>query len=246
MQNTQIQKIKAKLIKLMKKEESSRELGNLQEAEAFSAKIQQLMIDYELEIQDIIDADKAESMQVDGELIDLNELTNRHESSWIVYLYNGVAIGNFCKVIIRDKISSLYINLIGSDMNREFTHFMANQLIPKLRTLARKSFKEYDGPDKRNTYIRSFLRGAADGIAIRLKDELKKQENSEKMDALVIQKDALVNEYIANKFGRLKDSRSRKSSSSAGYQSGYQSAKNVSINKGVKSGASVKSQALLG
>ena len=242
-----LERIKEKLRKLMRKEESARELGNLAEAEAFATKIQQMLINYELEIAEIKDSSDREILSIDEELIDCSLLTNRHESSWVVFLYDAAAKGNFCKVIITGGgISKLQIILIGNPINKEFTHYMVHQMLSKLRNLSRLSFKEYKGADKRNTYIRSFLRGASTGLGYRLLEELKNQSRMhEKTNAMVINKGAQLQDYMNKTRPNLGSSKARKTTSGAGYSNGYTAGKNVSINKGVASKGKVKEQRLL-
>ena len=228
--------IKLMLSKLMAKEESARKLGHLHEAEAFASKIQQLLLAYELSMDDI-QRNQAESTVVADEYFDTGKLTNRHESNWVAYLYAALAKPNFCKVIF-NRENQYGIFIVGTEMNREFLHYTAAQLIVKLRELSRKSFSEYEGPDKRNTYIRAFLKGATEGIKLRLwADRQQDIQKNDNVAALVVQKDRALNHYIDQKFGRLGTAKKRMGSSNDGFRQGVDAGKGVSINKGISRGA---------
>ena len=228
--------IKEKLKKLIAKEESARKLGNQAEAEAFAAKIQELLMQYELDINEL-KAHTAETTTVNQEWFDVSGLTGRNESDWVRHLYGACKRANFCEVIF-DANSQYHIYIVGTAMNRELLHFMCAQLVVKLRTLARDSFKKYEGPDKRNTYIRSFLKGACNGIRTKLNlDRYAQQQAHENIAALVIQKDRAVNNFVEQNFGRLGTHKPRVPGSAGGYAEGFERGKNVDIHKGVNRGA---------
>lgn len=231
---SEINKIKEKLRKLIAKEESARELGNLAEAEAFASKIQQLLMEYELSIEEL-KANTAESTAMGIEIFDLKPLLSRHESDWIEKLYSVASRLNFCMAIFSSKTTEL--KLVGTEMNREFTHYLAGQLIPKLRTLAHKSFSEYNGPEKRNTYIRGFLRGAVMGIRERLLGDLEKmkKENTQ-VQGLVLMKDRALKEFIQKEFPHLSSRNSNRLGGKEGAYQGYVAGKNVPINQGLNRG----------
>jgi len=232
-QNDQLGKIKIKLRKMMKKEESARQLGNLQEAEAFASKIQQMLIQYELEMSEIDMSDNA-TENINEENVDCSELTNRHESSWVVYLYNACAGPNFCTILTDGSISGLKVHLIGQPMHREFTHYMVHQLVPRLRILARDSFKSYDGGDKRNTYIRSWLRGAAEGIGKKLREEQQNERHTNiKVDAIVLDKGGKLSKWMSENYPNAGHAKQKTPYSQAGYKSGVEAGRNMNVAKGV-------------
>jgi hypothetical protein len=229
-----IDEIKAKIAKMMAKEESARELGNQEEAESFAAKIQELLLSYELSIDDIL-RKEADSVTVLQEQLDTGPLTNRHESNWVVYLYNACAKTNFCKVIIVGGSGSTWIKVVGTKMNIEFLHFMVHQLIPKIRTLSRKSFADYVGPEKRNTFVRGWLKGCCNGIQTKLALQRRLEaDTNAQVYGLVIQKDRAVNDFVERTFGRLGVSKGKAIKGRDGYVQGKvygQEKMDVSIKK---------------
>lgn len=243
-----LEEIKDKLRKLIAKEESAREIGNQAEAEAFASKVQQLLLQYELDLGDI-KSQTAETIEVHEErftvfkksqifteiLLNPNcgyklvDLTVKNESNWIRDLYGVVAQTNFCQILAHGKDPYVVI-LIGTDMNREFVHYMILQLVSKIRNLARKSFSTYEGPDKRNTFIRSFLRGCIEGIRTRLMlDRLAADKNQPQVHALVIQKDRMIKDYLSRTYGdRLGRARANsKLSSRDGFNQGLETGRTI-------------------
>lgn len=240
-----LEQIKDKLRKLIAKEASARDIGNLAEAEAFAAKIQQLMIEYELEMDDLAGGASQRVYNVGQERFDTSSLTGSHESNWVAILYCYCGKSSFCKVVLspmRGEKAPLWITIYGDPTNRELLHFMVAQLVVKLKEVARIAFKKYkeydDGQDKRNTYFRGFYRGACVGVRDKLTAELKKEEDARpQVHGLVLNKMAAVQKYLEDngiRFGRAGQTRT---SSSSGYQDGYSAGRSVNINKGVKGGS---------
>lgn len=238
--------IKEKLQKLIAKEESARKLGSLEEAEAFAAKIAQLLLAYELDIQDI--KNNPEETQVGDQIFDTEGLTGSHEANWVNYLYIACDSACFCQAVHYlgkpGQKTSYKVMIFGTAPNREFLHFMVAQLVVKLRELSRLAFKNYSGKDKRNTFIRSFLKGATDGIKTRLKlDSLHKQQMNTQVAGLVHNKNqAIVNYQRANGF-YFEAHKRRNPGSTDGFIQGREAGLKVPINKGV--GTSSKGPLLL-
>jgi hypothetical protein len=234
MSSKKLDEVKVRLQKLIAKEESSRQLGNLAEAEAFASKIQQLLLEYQIDIEEL--RGKNTAYGVGKERVEMGDLVGNHEGIWAYTLYGVGAVNNFCKVIMPPSWGDNYLTLIGEETNREFTHYFVNQLISKLRNLARVSFSKYEGPDKRNTYIRSFLRGAVDGIGQRLKEDREKaMANTPQVMGLVKNNSAAIIRFMEENYrpGSLGKTRTTQTSSSVGYGNGVQAGRGVSINKGV-------------
>ena len=237
--NQKLDEIKAKLQKLIAHEESARKLGNLAEAEAFASKIQTLLLQYELDIEEIRGRTQQATAPVGQERVDITDIVGSHEGIWVYNLYSCGARNNFCKVIMPSRWTLNYLLLIGEEANREFTHYFVHQLISKLRELSRSSFNTYKnggGTDKRNTYIRSFLVGAVDGIRQRLNEDREKAKADQpQVYGLVLRKDAALIEYMRTNFRNLGVAKGTSNSSSAGYSNGVQAGRGVNVNKGVGS-----------
>lgn len=250
MADPKLDSIKDKLKKLIEKEASCREIGNIAEAEAFAAKIQQLLMDYELEIEEVMGHNNKEV--VGDELFDTSTLTLRNESNWIMLLYRACAPSAFCRVFTlpqrysRNSTWGEVIALFGSENHREILHFMVAQLSNKCRNAARKSFSTYTGESKKNTYIRSFLKGCAAGIDAKLKQQQQYEEaNRPQVQGIVLNRGLMVTNFIKQ---WLRDNGMKAKTSTAntvgssmdGYAEGYKNGRETNINHGVKPTGSPK------
>lgn len=230
--------IQDKLKKLIRMRDSAEEIGNLEEAESFAEKIQEMAIKYGVEITKL-DTSEQEVINAPADRrIDLVPLMKRHESDWIMKLFSATSVGNMCKFVICNSART-EVHIFGFEHNIEIAIHMAEQLIPKFRQLARKDFKSYDGHEKRNTYIRGWLQGAAQAIRERLVVKLDeaKIKNSD-VRALVTTTETKIAEHLKSVYPRLGVARDRKLQSVGGRAQGYATGKSMSINKGVSGGSS--------
>lgn len=226
-----IDEIKGLVAKLLAKEESARELGNQAEAETFADKVQQLMLMYELSMDDVRKKE-VETIEVITEDYDTGEMTGRHESNWVVSLYNACSYTNFCKILVVGGGASTKIKIIGARMNIDFLHYMIMTLVPKIRELSRKTYADKKGvvTEKRNTFIRGFLKGCAHGIQTKLSLQRHLEKTTQQqVAALVIQKERKLDDYISTNFPRLRSSSTRSLSGKGGYAAGMATGKDMDL-----------------
>lgn len=246
--------IKEKLKKLIAKEASAREIGNIHEAEAFAQHIQKLLMEYELEMDEVKGHNKAE--QMGDEMYDTSALTLRNESDWVALLYIACGPSAFCRAMLlpskysKNSTFGEMIAIFGAETNRELLHYMVAQLVVKCRNAARISFSKYDGDSKRNTYIRSFLKGCAAGIHEKLREQREHAKtNQPGVYGLVINRDASMMVYLKkwlsdHRFKMGKSGKNTMGSSPDGYAEGFVTGKETEINKGVKGTAFEKPKQL--
>lgn len=226
--------IQEKLKKLIRHRDSAEEVGNLEEAESFAQKIQEIALKYGVEVSklDVHDQEKINA-PADRE-INLTDYMTRHESDWIMKLFSATSRGNMCKVVTNK--ARTWIHIFGYEHNIEIAIYMAEQLIPRFRQLSKEDFKAYRGLTKRNTYIRGWLQGAAQAISERLVETLDKakQQNTQ-INALIVKSDFAIKEYRATKYPSMKPLNNRSLQGLDGRAKGYNTGKSISINKGVSS-----------
>lgn len=240
---TNIDSIKEKLRKLIAKEISARELGNLAEAEAFATKIGQLMLTYELEMDDVMKGQGKRVYNVEHEIINTDNLVNTHETNWAVRLYQACSASCFCytsQYVGRhaDPPGPHWVIIFGDTANRELLQYMVTAIANKLRPISRTYWNAYEGPTKRNTFIRSFFSGAVNAISIKLKAQRAYEEkNREQVAGLILNKMGAVSAYIKDWTGESgathSKSKPRNPSSYEGYRAGYKAGENMNLNKGV-------------
>jgi len=224
--------IKSKIEKLFNKAESAKEMGSLQEAEIFMAKAQDILMRYN------IDKSKLNLGFEQGNpcLVDRLNMTDLHgwsktDGKWLIRLYNYVAINNFCKIVGHGNFT---LSIIGEPANVDVVKYMVANIIPKIKQLRLKAWKEYNGPDKTNSFKRGYYAGAASGIYTKLRD-LREENKAEYngLEGIIKMHDVVVDEKTAEEFGRLTNSKSRRLSSVNGFNRGHNDSKGISINKGV-------------
>lgn len=234
--------IQEKLKKLIRHRDSAEKVGNLEEAESFAQKIQELALKYGVEISKLSTAEQEHINAPFDKEVDLTQYMRRHESDWILKLFTATSRGNMCQIV--SNTSRTWIHIFGYEHNVDIAIFMAEQLISKFRELARKDFREYKGATKRNTYIRGWLQGAAQAIQERLSSKLAQAKQADvQVNALVVKSETAITEYKHKKYPKLGVMKNRSLSGTDGRAQGYETGKKLAINKGVS--GSMKSSKLL-
>lgn len=231
-----VEAVKSKVEKLFKKAESAKELGSLEEAATFMAKAQEILMKYNLEKSELNLGDEENSPIEIGQ-VDLKDSHGwvKTEGQWLFGLFNTVARNNFCKVV---KVGDHQVKIIGEENNMDVVKFMVANIVPKIRELEKKRWGEYHGPDKRGAFRRAYLAGAVHGIHIKLTEQqATDKEKYSGLQGIIVLQDQLVDEKMAEAFGRLRKSRSRRLSSGSGAMQGRRDGKNLKLDPGVKGGS---------
>lgn len=194
----------SKIQKLVAKAESAKEVGNIEEAAAFSAKVNELLTRHNLAISDI-DTDDVD--EVTGVRIDDLGLTTK-AGKWTISLLSVIAEHNYCSTIYHQSRrikgfrvkteSTASVTIIGrpdnvevvkylySVLKRQFESMCKSEWNAYLRTAKNRisetfnisvkdvQLKRYTGVTKRPTYIKSFMLGAVHGVNKKLTEQAAK------------------------------------------------------------------------
>lgn len=231
-------KLIKRIQKLSAKAESSKKIGNIDEAAAFSAKVNELLITHNLAMADL-DTDDQDS--VDGiKYTDLG--LSKKYSRWTVNLLTVLCKYNYCKSVYLQtslkKNKTFSATIIGRPENVEVVIYLYEILKREFEKMASVSWKSYlkDIREKlvikfslsksslqykkpwtighaysgRGHYMTSFYRGAIQGIISKLDKEMDIAEEAygSKITDLVIVNDAAVNEYMKENYNNLARMRS--------------------------------------
>lgn len=221
------------LRKLLAFEEGANKIGSLNEAEVAAAKIQEILLKYNLD-REKITGEKSKYVMV---VLKVSDYSYRTEGKWIRMLLSGIAIYNLCEVVIRSYGSSEDSEycLIGTEDNTEIVVYLFNQLRTRISDLSKEAWKRYYGPEKKNTYLRGFLMGAAIGIRNKLQEEWEKaQKENQSTTALIKSNAAELTDYKHSVFKNLKSKGYSSSSSIDGYLTGKKVGKSINIHKGIE------------
>jgi len=220
------------LRKLFAFEEGANKIGSLNEAEVAASKIQEILLKYNLDRDKV----KGEKNKYVMRRLKVSDYSSKNEGKWIRMLLSGIAVYNLCEIIIRaygSREDSEYC-LIGTEENTEIVEYLFNQLRVRIYELSKVSWQTYFGLEKKNTYLRGFLMGAAIGVRNRLhKDWEKAQESNQNTMALVKSNTAELDEFKNSVFTNLKSKGYSSSSSIDGYSKGIKVGKSIDIHKGI-------------
>lgn len=234
-----VKKIKEKIVKLQRKAESAESIGNLDEAEIFITKVQELLQQYNLEMSDI-QTEEEQMVNIEREDIDFKSTHGwaKTDSNWLHILYHWVSKYNFCKFVGDGNTKNPGGWIIGEEHNRDMVKFICAQVVPVVKRLRKERWREYQGHEKTNAFKRGYYRGAVAGF----RDKMREQEEASKakfegMAGLMVLNEKLVDEKTAEYFGRLRKTSQRGLKGQSGRQSGYQDGKKINVKQGVGSGS---------
>ena len=251
-------KILEKIKKLVAHQESAKQMGSTEEAEAFAVKIQALLNKYNLSLAQL-PADKIEE-----DVIDLNFKTKipsiGGRSNF--QIYSAIAKNNWCKVYLDGGVKNNFI-LVGSPQNVEIVKFIASIVRPIFVSVGKQKYKNEYLPDCTwkpvglDTYMRRFIQGCADGLNMKLAKEREEfikdndtakaiEENGISCTALIKVNEVAITNHVEAKYGGT--SKARRNTATKGakgaYQQGVEVGKNVSIHKGVEASKPINQKML--
>ena len=238
-----------KIQKLLEFQHGAEVIDSPEEAANAAEKVQRLLIKHNLSMGDI--GGRKEKTKVTRK--EYGDITNKkNESTWVFDLYWGLASYNFCRFIITSRFGGFdrknkvkYFKtgvLIGEEENILAVKFLGEQLEQRLRAMAYKRWKEMQHyvPEKKNTFVRGYLRGAVIGIRDQLKEAQEREMQANvKVTSLVHVKMDAVNKYVEDQYKNLKSSKRSSLSGGNGMHTGYVDGKTMPINKGVESGSRI-------
>jgi DNA-binding FrmR family transcriptional regulator len=230
------ERIIERIRKLLDMQYGAEKIGSLHEAENAAARIQEILFKYNADLSDI-DLEKNEN-KISENQISIATQVKRIEGQWVSLLYNVIAKGNLCRAICHQVRGGeiFAVSLIGNRVNIEITQYTVEQLIPRIRIMAKRSWDHYNGGEKKNAYMRGFYKGAVHGINYKLEEQKKSMMQEQSISALVKREDAALENYINGNHQDLKTSKSNPLSAQDGLHRGFQAGKDIEINKGLKNG----------
>ena len=220
------------------------EAASQAEIENASARIQEILLKYNLEIWELEKkkGKDGSTSSIDHFDIDLNEHQGKNEGDWVVSLVNVISIHNMCRAVklvtSRKNYDQGLVKIIGTRVNMEIVQFLVIQLMPRIRKACSLSYKNCGQSMgiKINTFKRGFFHGCIKGIDAKL--TVQKQEMEQSMNNLrslmVVNGQALQKKMEEIFKGGLKtgkpfESQKGKSAEVLGYHEG----RKMEINKGL-------------
>lgn len=159
--------------------------------------------------------------------------------TWESYLLYVLCKWNFCKSF---QMGNSYKKLVmfGKKENLDTVKWLRSFLSERFVSFSKQRYNEYKStiqyaihPITKGKYQRSYLLGCVDGLNMKLKKESNNDvELGNKITALVVKNDALIMEYINDKYN-IKKGRSKKKYDFARYH-GFMDGQNVDIHKPIE------------
>lgn len=214
--------------------------SNPNEAANAAARIQDLLLKYNLDLEDI--GDKITKKVIISQYVSGEALEGNNEGKWRKLLIFAIAKYYLCTPLAYTKKGSIEgVYLIGEEINTQLTMYAHEQLVSKIKELGKNSFREYEGTEKRNAFLRAYYVGCVEGIKLKLKaqsESIKVQDP--KMGAMVLSKNHAINDYLQER-GIVPKPMNGQALSGNGYSAndarvrGMKDGMNLNINAGLNS-----------
>lgn len=239
------EKILDKIKKLLKKSESAKDIGSIEEAEAFAAKVQELLAKYNLELSQINTDDEQYGDNVEHEYMKAWHSNIGGNDS--LHIMRAIAQFNWCYVYAVGDMKDNKMVILGTPENIEVCKYIHSIVCRIFIDASRAEYKKYvknedyifEGrlkPVTWDTFARAFMKGCAKGLKHKLKSERERfVENNENAYGLVRTNDIVLQNYVETKFKMGKGQRAGKSTDAGNaYGKGYKTGRDVTIHKGVE------------
>ena len=190
-----------KLQKLIAHEKSARAIGNLQEAEAFAAKIAELLFRHNLSMSDVEIKQQERDEPIARERVSMGG----KRAAWMEILASAVSTACFCKwLIVPGGDTQVFV---GRTSDREAAASMYRHLVgcaTSICNMEKRSLRDrnpYTDLRQRQQWAaewgKSFLLGFSTTVATRLRATRQQLTNESGGTALVLRKDAALQQWWA-------------------------------------------------
>jgi hypothetical protein len=238
--------ITEKLSKLLAMEEGARAIGNLKEAEAFAAKVQEVLFKYNLSMSDIEVEQQERDEPVGKGRIDFLETGTR--TAWVESLGAAAATICFCKMYV--VLNSSVLFFAGRESDRAAAIALLGHLMGCAKSVCNKEAREarQSNPFKENAHgwpgdsrivsernkwnarwRASFLLGFGNAIYTRvMADRMVLAAESSKSGAMVVRKEAAIAEWAKTQKSKRPRSMVARVDTAA-YNAGVQAGQNTNL-----------------
>lgn len=241
------ERLLARLVKLQAKAESAQELGNVREAEAFAAKVSELLIRHKLSMTDLEFAQEYESEGVESTVVPPAAWGGRPAARrvrWVEDLAQVIAEAHGCRSLVYP--GSNLVGFAGRYTDRVVVVYLFRKLARDLTAMCETAHSEAKARREWSprTWRRSWRTGAVDGLYSRLAELRREAEAESGSNALVRLSGEAVDSWLKdNSVGTAEDLKDPLILNNDAYRDGRRAAGEVSLSPGV--GPDSKSHAQL-
>lgn len=203
MTNTTTEAILEKIKKLNAHAESAQAIGNEAEAEAFAAKVQELLTAYKLSMADLGRESRAQAEHIDCLYVtwkDLGLPPKAQRVPWVEQLAILTAKAYYCEYVVSSRFGNIGF-FVGTDTDRQVARFMFITLARALNRLAAEEYNKFfyanvvDGhlPKEKRGFKAGFMTGFIRRLSERFDDEVRPKAGASSSTAIVLlRKDSLA------------------------------------------------------
>lgn len=229
-QNVIISRIK----KLMRHAESAKQLGSLEEAEVFSAKVEELMIEYNIELSQVkLEENEGEfDKWMYGEKVSYKD--NQAGQRWRLNLVEVLCEYNFCNYTW--NAYSHTFRVYGRMENVDTVVWMYNFLSIGLLRLAQEAHVKRDTMDQvmyrqnRYSFLKDWLIGAVVGLDRKFRLQREQSAHAEQIGGLVLFNKEALDRYLKIQNPSVRTVKMKTINVGTAYVKGVEAGENYSIN----------------
>lgn len=233
-QNAIISRIK----KLMRHAESAKQLGSLEEAETFSAKVEELMIEYNIELSQVkLEENEGEfDKWMYGEKVSYKD--NQAGQRWRLNLVEVLCEYNFCNYTWNAR--SHTFRVYGRMENVDTVVWMYNFLSIGLLRLAqeahvnRNEFDQIMYGQNRYSFLKDWLIGAVVGLNRKFRLQREQSVHAEEIGGLVLYNREALDRFLKQEDPKVKSVRMKQINVGSAYAKGVKAGENYNINPPLK------------
>ena len=201
------------------------DMANENEAALAAAKVQALLMQYNLTMETVADKPDANPYEKNEEELKCN----RNTKGWKAALYHVIARHNFCRIV--NFPATTKIAVIGKRHNQEAVRYMFDYLEREIERLAKKA-AGYQ-LQKKAMYFRDYCNGAVRTINDRLKEQKEAMETTQaECFALVVKTDAELEQAKRAYFPHTTTG-TRYVRQGEGFTAGREGAQGIGLRKGI-------------
>jgi hypothetical protein len=229
------QDIIAKVRKLLRHGDSAQNIGNLEEAQAFAAKAQELMFKHKIEMTEV----EAEAYLLNEPITDLDifggdyGMRGSKRIGWWSILVAGLSKAYFCRAVGHSHPLKRNVYTIhGRETDRkeflEMLRYLTDAAVEMSEKQARDEFRRYGRVPK--AYRNSFKLGFANAVGERMKSKAKELMSSNETGLVLV--DRINNEldgYLQHKYRHLTTGK-KVTTKGTGYGAGQAYGRSIGIN----------------
>lgn len=228
----------SRIKKLMRHAESAKQLGSLEEAETFSAKVEELMIEYNIELSQVkLEENEGEfDKWMYSEKLSYKD--NQAGQRWRLHLVEVLCNHNFCNYVWSSY--SKTFEVYGRMENVDTVVWMYNFLSIGLLRLAQEAHVSRDWESKliygerRYAFLKDWLVGATVGINNKLTKQKEQSVHSEEIGGLVLYNKEALKKFLKIDNPKVKTVKSKRITVGPAYSDGIEAGENYSINPPLK------------